>query len=138
MCLPYCCLTCEHRQRGALTRLSRPLVWVKLGSSKFVGLQKVWPDLKILEAFWIGLQVSFSGDFGSWSLELQTGKEIILDGPAAADQIQTKNKKYDAQRKHMFRPQRKTKLPWVEYDEEKGVMFCETCHKKYSSLADKS
>ena len=138
MCLPYCCLTCEHRQRGALIRLSRPLVGVKLGSSKFVGLQKVWPNLKILEAFWIGLQVSFSGDFGSRSLELPTGKEIILDGPAAADEIQTKNKKYDTQRKHMFLPQRKTKWPWVEYDEEKGVMFCETCHKKYPSLADKS
>ena len=121
MCFPYCCLTCEHKQRGALIRLSRPLVGVKLGSSKFVGLQKVWPNLKILEAFWIGLQVSFSGDFGSRSLELQTGKEIILDGPAAADEIQTKNKKYDTQRKHMFLPQRKTKWPWVEYDEEKGV-----------------
>ena len=121
MCFPYCCLTCEHKQRGALIRLSRPLVGVKLGSSKFVGLQKVWPNLKILEAFWIGLQVSFSGDFGPQSLELQTGKEIILDGPAAADEIQTKNKKYDTQRKHMFLPQRKTKWPWVEYDEEKGV-----------------
>ena len=121
MCLPYCWLTCEHRQRGALIRLSRSLVWVKLGSLKFVGLQKVWPNLKILEAFWIGLQVSFSGDFGPQSLELQTGKEIILDGPAAADEIQTKNKKYDTQRKHMFLPQRKTKWPWVEYDEEKGV-----------------
>ena len=109
MCFPYCCLTCEHKQRGALIRLSRPLVGVKLGSLKFVGLQKVWPNLKILEAFWIGLQVSFSGDFGSRSLELQTGKEIILDGPAAADEIQTKNKKYDTQRKHMFLPQRKTK-----------------------------
>ena len=40
MCLPYCCLTCEHRWREALTWLSRSLVWVKLGSSKFVGLQK--------------------------------------------------------------------------------------------------
>ena len=40
MCLPACCLICEHRQRGPLIRLSRPLVWVKLGSSKFVGLQK--------------------------------------------------------------------------------------------------
>ena len=40
MCLPYCCLTCEHRWREALIRLSRSLVWVKLGSSKFVGLQK--------------------------------------------------------------------------------------------------
>ena len=40
MCFPYCCLTCEHKQREALIRLSRPLVWVKLGSSKFVGLQK--------------------------------------------------------------------------------------------------
>ena len=40
MCLPYCCLTCEHRWREALTWLSRPLVGVKLGSSKFVGLQK--------------------------------------------------------------------------------------------------
>ena len=121
-----------------MIRLSRPLVWVKLGSSKFVGLQKVWPNLKILEAFWIGLQVSFSGDFGPQSLELQTGKEIILDGPAAADEIQTKNKKYDTQRKHMFLPQRKTKWPWLEYDEEKGVKFCETCHKKYPLLADKS
>ena len=102
MCFPYCCLTCEHKQRGALIRLSRPLVGVKLGSSKFVGLQKVWPNLKILEAFWIGLQVSFSGDFGSRSLELQTGKEIILDGPAAADQIQTKNKKYDTQQNICF------------------------------------
>ena len=26
MCLPICWLTCEHRQRGALIRLSRPLV----------------------------------------------------------------------------------------------------------------
>ena len=138
MCFPYCCLTCEHKQRGALISLSRPLVGVKLGSLKFVGLQKVWPNLKILEAFWIGLQVSFSGDFGSRSLELQTGKEIILDGPAAADEIQTKNKKYDTQRKHMFLPQRKTKWPWVEYDEEKGIMFCETCHIKYPLLADKS
>ena len=57
----------------------------------------------------MGLQISFLGDFASRSLELHTGKEIILDGPAAADQIQTKNKKYDTQRKHMFRPQRKTK-----------------------------
>ena len=40
MCLPYCCLSCEHRQRGALIRLSRPLVGVKLGSLKFMGLQK--------------------------------------------------------------------------------------------------
>ena len=86
----------------------------------------------------MGLQISFLGDFASRSLELHTGKEIILDGPAAADEIQTKNKKYDTQRKHMFLPQRKTKWPWVEYDEEKGVMFCETCHKKYPSLADKS
>ena len=41
MCLSSCCLTCEHRQREALIRLSRSLVWVKLGSSKFVGLQKI-------------------------------------------------------------------------------------------------
>ena len=40
MCFPYCCLTCEHKQREALIRLSRPLVGVKLGSLKFVGLQK--------------------------------------------------------------------------------------------------
>ncbi|CAH3199159.1 unnamed protein product, partial [Porites evermanni] len=59
------------------------------------------------------------GDFASQSLELHTGKEIILDGPAAADEIQTKNKKYDTQRKHMFLSQRKTKWPWLEYDEEK-------------------
>ena len=71
--------------------------------------KKFWPNLKISEAFRIGLQVSFSGDFASLSLELHTGKEIILDGPAAADEIQTKNKKYDTQRKHMFLPQRKTK-----------------------------
>ena len=57
---------------------------------------------------------------------------------AAADEIQTKNKKYDTQRKHKFLPQRKTKWPWLEYDEEKGVKFCETCHKKYPLLADKS
>ena len=37
---PACCLICEHRQREALIRLSRSLVWVKLGSLKFVGLQK--------------------------------------------------------------------------------------------------
>ena len=86
----------------------------------------------------MGLQISFLGDFASRSLELHTGKEIILDGPAAADEIQTKNKKYDTQRKHMFFPQRKTKWPWLEYDEEKGIKFCETCHKKYPLLADKS
>ena len=41
MCFPYCCLTCKHRRREALIRLSRPLVWVKLGSSKFVGLKNL-------------------------------------------------------------------------------------------------
>ena len=86
----------------------------------------------------MGLQISFLGDFASRSLELHTGKEIILDGPAAVDEIQTKNKKYDTQRKHMFLPQRKTKCPWLEYDEEKGVKFCEKCHKNYPLLADKS
>ena len=34
------------------------------------------------------------------------------DGPAAADEIQTKNKKYDTQRKRLFLPQWKTKWPW--------------------------
>ena len=137
MCLPYCCLTCEYRQRGALIRLSRPLVgpgeawFLEIhGSPKKFG--------QILEAFRIGLQISFLGDFASRSLELHTGKEIILDGPAASDEIQTKNKKYDTQRKDMFLPQRKTKWPWLEYDEEKGVKFCEMCHKKYPLLADKS
>jgi len=59
------------------------------------------------------------------------------DGPAAADEVQTKNKKYDTQRKRLFLPQWKTKWLWVVYDEEKGVMFCQTC-RKYPSLADKS
>ena len=85
--------------------------------------KKIWPNLKILEAVRIGLQISFSGDFASQSLELHTGKEIILDGPAATDEIQTKNKKYDTQRKHMFLSQRKTKWPWLEYDEEKGKVL---------------
>ena len=35
------------------------------------------------------------------------------DGPAAADEIQTKNKKYDTQRKHFC----------FFHDKEKGVMF---------------
>ena len=96
--------------------------------------KKFWPNLKISEAFQIGLQVLFSRDFASLSLALHTGKEIILDGPAAADEIQTKNKKYDTQRKDMFLPQRKTKWPWLEYDEEKGVMFCQTCCKVISIL----
>ena len=59
------------------------------------------------------------------------------DGPAAEDEIQTKNKKYDTQRKRVFLPQWKTKWPWVAHDEVKGVMFCKTC-RKYPSLADKS
>ena len=59
------------------------------------------------------------------------------DGPAAVDEIQTKNKKYDTQRKRVFLPQWKTKWPWVAHDEVKGVMFCKTC-RKYPSLADKS
>ena len=32
--------------------------------------RKVWPDLEISEAFVMGLEVSFSGDFASWSLEV--------------------------------------------------------------------
>ena len=59
------------------------------------------------------------------------------DGPAAADKVQTKNKKQDTQRKRLFLPQWKTKWPWVVYDKEKCVMFCQTC-RKYPSLADKS
>ena len=31
---------------------------------------KFWPDLEISEAFVMGLEVSFSGDFASWSLEV--------------------------------------------------------------------
>jgi len=33
---------------------------------------KFWPDLEISEAFVMGLEVSFSGDFVSWSLEVGT------------------------------------------------------------------
>lgn len=40
------------------------------------------------------------------------------EGPAA-DEIQTKNKRYDMQRQHSFLPQWKTKWLWVEYDESK-------------------
>lgn len=29
-----------------------------------------WPDLEISEALVMGLEVSFSGDFASWSLEV--------------------------------------------------------------------
>ena len=29
-----------------------------------------WPDLEISEAFVMGLEVSFSGDFVSWSIEV--------------------------------------------------------------------
>ena len=31
---------------------------------------KFWSDLEISEAFVMGLEVSFSGDFASWSLEV--------------------------------------------------------------------
>ena len=43
------------------------------------------------------------------------------DGPAAEDEIQTKNKKYDTQRKRVFLPQWKTKWPWVAHDEVTGL-----------------
>ena len=33
------------------------------------------------------------------------------NGPAAADEVQTKTKKYDTQRKRLFLPQWKTKWP---------------------------
>jgi len=50
-------------------------------------------------------------------------RKCSADGPAAADEVQTKNKKYDTQRKRLFLPQWKTKWPWVVYDEEKGVSY---------------
>ena len=34
-----------------------------------MGLAKFWPDLEILQAFLMGLEVSFLGDFSSRSLE---------------------------------------------------------------------
>ena len=40
---------------------------VKNGSSKFLGLGKFWPDLEVLKRF-LGLQVSFSGEFASRTL----------------------------------------------------------------------
>ena len=56
---------------------------------------------------------------------------------AAADEIQTKNKKHETQRKRLFLPQWITKWPWVKYGEEKGVMLNQTwC--EFPSLADKS
>ena len=42
------------------------------------------------------------------------------DGPAAAGEIQTKNKKYYMPQKHYFLPEGKIKWPWVEYEEEKA------------------
>ena len=40
-----------------------------------MGLGKVWSDLQISEAFLVGLEISFSGDFASRRREffLQTG-----------------------------------------------------------------
>ena len=126
MCFPYCCLTCEHRQREALIRLSRPLVWVKHGSSKFVG-QFVWHNLKILEAFQIGLQVSFLGDFASWSLELQLLQMKFK--PKTRSMIPSENICF-------FHKGKQNGHGWSMM--RKRVKFCETCHKKYPLLADKS
>lgn len=55
-----------------------------------------------------------------------------VNGPA--DEIQTKNNNYD---KRSFLPQWKTKWPWAEYQESKGVFFWQTWHK-YPALVDKS
>ena len=39
-----------------------------------MGLGKFWPDLEISEAFVIGLEVSFSGDFAFGVLNFETTK----------------------------------------------------------------
>ena len=45
-----------------------------------MALTKVWPDLEILQAFMMGLEVSFLGDFSSQSLKFfcrQVSKSLI-------------------------------------------------------------
>ena len=48
---------------------------------------------------------------------------------------ESRHKKYDAKRKRSFRESWKTEYPWVNFDEDEGVMFCEIC-RKYPKLAD--
>ena len=44
-------------------------------------IRKFWPNLEILEAFVIDLQVSFLGDFASWSIQFFKSWSRILTKP---------------------------------------------------------
>ena len=58
-----------------------------------MGLRKFWPDLKILEAFVIGLEVWFSGDFAFGVLNFETTKSQIYHTVPLEEQTQVQGRK---------------------------------------------